>query len=318
MSCFKQWMPWLIVGSLAACEDPERAPLDLEEAAVQAFVGFDTLPAEELTLVVGDLNTAMSGLDYTGDREARSFEIERYFGTAASAEEVEAVLEDLDEDQIDLDEEGNPTLSPETALVGDLELPEGTTPADQLGMVVFAMSEQPLADHFALLREANTICIDSETTKYGLRDYGDDLDAFLAGTTDTLSSVTPVRKENILAKVWFLLHKKYRRVTLPDGREAMLARSWTERVYVADGGSNSWSQNFTVEAWLPTDDDSAVKRLYGGWLDIKLGLPKDGIRGIVLDGLAETLDWQETWMATGENADCKLEREPDLTPPDDL
>lgn len=259
---------------LGACMPAERAPLGLDDATTYLFTNFEG-DATELALVVGDLETEMDSFDLTADDvkndRARTLDV-------------------LTEDEL-----------------GGATMPPDADPEEQIATVVLGRSEQPMQAQIDLALEDNHVCIESNTTRYYGRTFLEGQDCFGDGSCAFLRTDNEVRKENFLAKAWYDLFKDYRRITLEDGREVMLSRSWSPESYPSDNGSGEFTQSFTIEAWIP-DPDGGVKRMYGMWTEINIGLPDDLMQGQIIDGIDEGFYNAEQFMA-GDTSECDADRD---------
>ena len=193
--------------------------------------------------------------------------------------------------------------------VGTVPFPEGQDPEKQAAVAVAGISQHPVQAHLELATEPNQVCIESGSTVYYERTFTSDVDCFVDGTCDVLTSTNEVRKETI-SKVWYDLFKDFRRITLSDGREALLARSWQEEVFFADNGKDTMNQTFTVEVWLPSaEDENVTLRYYAMWLaaDMLVSDPNI-IGGLVKSGIDEGYAFSESFLS-GEEGDCKNDRD---------
>lgn len=213
---------------------------------------------------------------------------------------VEVLERELEEADVDLDgelvqrqftlynpEEENPDFKPlGNDQLGGATPPPGTDPADQIAVVNFGRSRQDFATNLEVLLEKNQVCIESNTTVYYDRTYTSDEAAFASGSADVLTSTNEVRKElSFLAAGWYDLFKDFRRVTLSDGREGVVGRSWIEEVYEGDGGG-IFSQTYTSEAWID-DGAGGALRMYAFWGEIDIGLSTVAMRDLIADSLEQ-------------------------------
>jgi hypothetical protein len=156
---------------------------------------------------------------------------------------------------------------------------------EQVPVSVAGMSRHDLDTNLGLVGETNQVCIESNTTVFYERTFTTDEACFLDGSCDTLSTENEVKKENLLAKVWYDVFKDYRTVELTDGRQAMLARSWTEEVFLGENGSNSFDQTYAIEVWIPdATDASQTRRYYTFWSSVTLGGVDDAFYATLVEG----------------------------------
>ncbi len=104
-----------------------------------------------------------------------------------------------------------------------------------------------------------------------------------------------MRKENPLAKAWYDLYKDFRSVDLGDGREALISRSWADKVYQGDNGRTDFAQSYVAEAWIP--QEGQLLRVYASWFEINIGLGDDAMAGLIIDGIAEGMENADAFLA---------------------
>lgn len=143
--------------------------------------------------------------------------------------------------------------------------PEGG--GEQVSVAVGGWSRQPLDEHLALVGEPNQVCIESDTTVFYRRDHLDE--ACLEVGCERVDTLNEVRKESLVASVWYDLHKQHRVLELPDGRRTMLARSWISQSYPADQEGYSWELFATLELWFEDGEESL--RWQAVWSEVELG-----------------------------------------------
>ncbi len=194
--------------------------------------------------------------------------------------------------------------------LGGLSIPDGINAADQVPIGVPGSSSHPVADQSELFLEPNQVCIESGTTVWAQREFLEGKGCFASGDCDRLEVVQEVRKENILAKVWYDQYKSYRRVILDDGEEAILARSWTEEQFLADGEKNSWDQLFQLDVYLPGKGGTTL-RYFAMWSSVVLvGVGEDSYANLVRDGIEESMVFADEFLS-GNIESCKNDRDAD-------
>lgn len=263
-----------------ACKPADEAPDDvpeggtysLESGPVYLFSGFEG-DAAELGLAVLDLEAAMEGIDFTTVAKDRAFTLPKL------------TADDL----------------------GGATAPPGTDPENQVATVLLGKSVHDLAANYAVTTEPNYVCIESDTTVFYGRTFTSDTACWNDKTCEYLRTTNEVRKENFLAKAWYDLFKDYRLITLSDGREALVARSWTEAVFAGDGGNTEFAQNFTAEVWIPSGEETL--HLYAIWAEINIGLGPDTMQTLIIDGLQQGMDFTDEFISGTPTADyCPNDR----------
>ena len=163
---------------------------------------------------------------------------------------------------------------------------------DQLPVAVFGESAHDLTTHLDLIADTNQACIGSDSTKFAEKTWTTDVDCFVDGSCNTATSTTETRTKTIIAKVWLDINNDYFRTELPDGREVVVSRGWTDKIFWSDSCSQSWDQRFTLDIWLPdADDDSKTRRLYTMWSSANIsGVEDDFYVSLVKGGIQESYD----------------------------
>ncbi len=179
--------------------------------------------------------------------------------------------------------------------LGGADAVPGTSPDDQIPRVVLGRSLRTYDENVTLAWELNQVCIESNTTMYYARTLTSDLACFQDASCDALRSTNEVRKENPLAKAWYDLYKDFRRVDLGDGREALISRSWADKVYQGDNGRTDFAQSYVAEAWIP--QEGQLLRVYASWFEINIGLGDDAMAGLIIDGIAEGMENADAFLA---------------------
>jgi hypothetical protein len=264
---------------LVACgKPPVEAPTGLNDVSRFLLVNFENEGPEELAAGVLNIEAELDGLN------------------AFDAEEIDeraftmAVLRSED--------------------LGGMPAHEGFDPDSQIPVAVAGRSSFDLSAQMRIVEETNHICIESETTKFYRREFDSDLACFLDGSCLTLATRNEVFKDaSILGSVWYDQPKEYRKLTLEDGREVMVARSFTPEVFETVGGGGSFDQTYTLEVWIP--DGSTTKRFYSIWSSVTLGVVGDDLwASLVRSGIDEGYRFADDYLAdfAGELCGNDLDR----------
>jgi hypothetical protein len=204
--------------------------------------------------------------------------------------------------------------------LGELEIPDGADPQKQVNISLPGSSVNSVDDTRILHVEPNQICIESETTIWAGREVTNGNEAcWLENSCDRLETFTEVRKENILAKVWYDQFKVYRLFTVTEEDEStteiIVGRAWTEEVFAADKDNNSWDQLFQLDVYIPhPNKDGESVRWFSMWSSITLSLiTDDAYANLVIDGIADAYVYADEFieddMVTCPN-DRDLEKPP--------
>lgn len=246
----------VIALALVACKVPEEAPKELGEPTMFLFANFDGTD-EDLATGTESLEEFLLTLDLEGAVGDRAF-----------------TPEILDEENL-----------------GGLPIPAGTDTAEQVPVAVAGRSDNSVAEHQELAGETNHVCIESNTTVFYERSYITDVDCFLDNSCARVDTDNEVRKESIIANIWYDQFKDYRMIELTDGRSAMLARTWSEEQYFGDSENNSFDQSYLLDAWIEDPDDSGKTLRYTSmWSAVTVGLLDDAAwASLVKGGLDEAL-----------------------------
>lgn len=194
--------------------------------------------------------------------------------------------------------------------LGGLSIPAGAAAEDQIPVALAGRSVHALDDQRALAVEPNQVCIESESTVWAGRTFLSDEGCFADGSCDTLETLTEVRKENFLAKVWYDMYKDYRAFELEDEEgnvtRAIVGRAWIDEVSPGDGGSSSWDQLFHLDVSL--EDGGETLRWFSMWSSITLtGLTDDAYANLVIDGIADAYTFGDEFIA-GDIQSCPNDR----------
>ena len=265
-----------------ACKPPPDAPKELGELTLFFFENFDS--------------------ENVADLDAGTLNMEEYIKSL----DLDAKINDRAVTLPKLAESNLGNIAPTIGAVLSEQVPVG----------VSAASNFDFETSLKVVPETNYICLDSATSKFSERTFLTDLDCFMDGSCETLSTSQWVRKESALGKVWFQLFRDYRRLTLEDGREVMHARTFMEKSYKTDSDKGAWEQNYAYETWIA--DGGRTLRFFALWSSVDLALVgDDGWAVLVKDGIDESMQYTDEFLSgTSFDDYCKVDRNPDdLSPP---
>jgi len=141
--------------------------------------------------------------------------------------------------------------SPTEEDLADVERPEGTDPANTIGMSVGYESRWPLADHVRLQVEGDLMEAEPTAKKY-VRRFVEPADpaCFPANSCEIIRTENEITRSNPLLSVDLTLLKDFRMFVLPDGRKAVVARAWNPEIFVGEDPNTAIVQSYTVDLWI--------------------------------------------------------------------
>jgi len=278
-------MIWITAFTLfTGCKVPEEAPEDLGEPTLKLFELFD-----------GDEDVLQDYMLALNDF---------------------LLTQDLENEQVNSRSYAPGPLT--TEFYGNITGPGVATEDEQSAVAVLGLSEHAIDQHRQLVRETNQVCIESATTKYYSREFLSNVDCYVSGGCDTLQTINEVRKEAVISNLWYDLHKDYRQFELPDGREAAIARSWTEQVFPGDKDNTSLLETFALEAWIEHPDDSGkTMRVYALWSSVE-GVPvgTGALSALAKTGIDQGFAYVDAFIS-GDDTVCKVDRDREYDRPSD-
>lgn len=253
-----------VLAALAACSQTLPSS-SLGDDARLVFRDFDEDP-KALPEVVARMDEALAALDLEGPRRDRTFDVpeltEDFFGGAT-------VPDDLD-----------------------------TTA--QLRMSMAALATHGLADTLSAQVEVDQTCINARAVRCQERASIDDTDGacLVDGTCDVYRTLQTLRIQTLPVDFWLQAPMDFRRITLPDGREAVVSRSWLEEEYPNDNGNHSWRQRFGLDIFTEDPDDAdRTRRYYATWVGPRLGgVPGYLVFRALLGGLEGGFTHPDAWL----------------------
>lgn len=268
------WFPTLSAFGLGACL-PELDPSPLSDQAVVVFGSFDADP-DALPGVLARMDEELGSLDLDAGWRKRIFDV------------------------AELDAE---------ALAG-LTVPDGIDTGEQMRMSMAAISPHDIRSHIALQTQRNLTCVNADSVvchERSPRDEDQDAACLIDGNCETYRTDNVLRIESTL-DFWIDAPTDLRRVTLDDGRQALVVRTWNEASFLNDNGERSWDQRFGLDLFIEDPTDSGrTRRYYATWL----GPYVDGIQGGYLQdalrsGLQEGFENPDAQIA---EPGCEIELE---------
>ncbi|MEM6928004.1 MAG: hypothetical protein AAF602_13820 [Myxococcota bacterium] len=198
-----------------------------------------------------------------------------------------------------------PVLRPDD--LGALSLPEGTASEDQVGVAVSGVSRFALEAQRALVTDPVQTCVESRATTWAGRTFDTDPDCFFA-FCDRLVTGNTVRRESLLARVWYDQPKVYRAFALEgDAIDVIVGRAHIDRIFESDGGGNAWRQLFQLDAFVR--DGDRTLRWFASWTELDvLGVSDDLLANLVVSGVEEALQFGDEILGDGASS-CTHDRD---------
>jgi hypothetical protein len=254
----------LLVLALVGCSPPREAPEDLGQIGVFFFSDFERTPAEVGTAVQRLEAIFAEQVPWDGERRDRRFEI-----PILTFDDLHDVV--------------HPDVDPEL----------------QSPVAQGRLSTRSVDEHAALQLQADHTPFEPSSPNGYDRTFETDPGCWGDGSCDELLTANRIVKQNVLYTVPYDTWKHFRRYELSDGRTAFVSRTWSEEVGVGEQGVNSIDQNYATEAWIGTPD-GGTWRMQFAWSSVTLGdndLEDVDIRGIIGNGIDQTIGRQDDWLA---------------------
>lgn len=257
------------------CAKPAEAPAEVTELPRFLFENLDSETGEELVVGIEALEAEwLMHVDLDGNTSDRSIT--------------------------------PPVLLPEH--LGDIAYPTNVDPQLQVPVATAGRSIHDVQAHIDLQLEENWVCIGGNTTVYSNRTFQSDPDCWSDGTCDRIEVRNEIRKETIVADVWYDMPAMYRTLELSDGRTAMIGRQWLEKQYLADDPDKSWDQVYVLDVWWPMwDDPSQTARAYAVWSSLTSPAPESLYLKLVMDGIPGGYANADAFIS-GESCDLDRDR----------
>ena len=171
----------------------------------------------------------------------------------------------------------------------------GRDPGDCIGIAISSQSPFSPAAHVELMLLEDLTPISPTAERFD-RTFTTDPGCFRDGC-ETLETVNDIFRSNLLMSMGFTIYKDHRRVTLPDGSEALVARGWmAESAHGEDGNNHLW-QSYELDVWLPSSDGSETTRMMAMWSEGEYsGVSDDLAISLLRMGLRDALEAQDEYL----------------------
>lgn len=215
-------------------------------------------------------------------------------------------------DDFDLDARGRDNLIALPGLgvadLGGADVPAEIDTSDQFRVGLSARSSHDLADNLLAQVQENQTCINADAVKCHARRPADDTDPqdLVDGTVDVYRTDNVIRIQTLPIDFWVEAPVDFRRLTLDDGRQAAVSRTWLRQAYTNDNDRHTWSQRFGVDVFVE-DPDGTTRRFYGTWVGPTVGGIVGAItQNVVRGGLRDGFERPDDWLDSDDRA-CKVE-----------
>jgi hypothetical protein len=182
--------------------------------------------------------------------------------------------------------------------------PDGIDPAAQVPVTVAGRSRFPVATHAGGVLEPDQSQLEPSAPEHD-RTFPGDTACWAESSCERIDTDNLVKKSNILYTIVYETEKDFRRLTLPDGRAAMVARTWNDDVASGDEGVNSIDQNYAAEVFIEdADDPGQTLRMMAIWTSVTLAAePTDElVRSIVGRGVSTLFGAHDDFYAEAADA----------------
>ena len=254
----------LVALSCTACSPAPEAPAELADLSLYLFAEFHADDADVLAGLENLSDILHNDFDYDADVSERQLK--------------------------------QPPLTEE--FLGGANTTSAFDPDLQKTVSIAYRSRYPISRHVAgtLILDQNPL--EPSATTHD-RTVLSDGDCWVATDCDTLDTVNFIVKSNVLYTVPYDATKVYRRLTLDDGRDALMARVDQPEIGYSDTGTTSIDQNFSLEIWVEDKADAAQSlRIQFVWTALTIegiDLESMNIDGILTPGMESTMIAHDAW-----------------------
>ena len=255
----------LILAALsAACTPAPEAPKDLSDLVLYLFSHFHDDP-----------EFVVAGLDNLSDTMHSDFD-------------YEAGWDERQLKPLPLTEE----------YLGGADITPAFLPELQKRVALAYRSRHSVATHVAGTLPTNQEPLEPSATTHDRTFRSDDM-CWGEGVCSSLDTVNFIVKTNALYTVPYDATKFFRRFTLSDGRDALLARVDQPLIGVSEDGGTTIDQNFALDAYVSdAADPSQSLRFMVIWTAVTINgdnLANINIDGILTPGIEDTMAAHDVW-----------------------
>lgn len=246
---------------LLACRDPQPAPAELDELTPWFFTRWASEDPAEMESAVASLLNFAANVDLEAPTDDRAYLVAPF-----TRADVEALVS------------------------------HNFDPADTVGVGVMASSAFAPEAHFAHIRLTDVTPVEPSSPDYYQRTFTDGSpDCLLNRECETITALNDVERKNALYTLRYEMPKSWRWVTMPDGSEALCARS--ANLDEAESSAElRLMQGYSIDLWLPQDGGSL--RYQVTWQQTEWGdLDDEDTVGILANGVDDIFKIQDEWLA---------------------
>lgn len=255
---------FLLPALCAACSPAPEAPADLSDLSLYLFSSF--LEEDDVVL---------AGLENLSDILHGDFDFE-------------ADWEDRQLRQAPLTE----------GYIGGATRTDAYDPDLQKRVSLAYRSRHPISDHVEATLRPNQEPMEPSATTHD-RTFRSDEGCWGEGACGAVDTINAIVKTNVLYTVPYDATKYFRRFTLTDGRDALLARVDQPEIGYSDNGTTTIDQNFAIDAYVEDEADaSQCLRIMFVWTSLTINgdtLQDVNIDGILTPGIEDTMAAHDTW-----------------------
>lgn len=249
---------------LLSCSAPPQAPTELSELARFFFREHHSADPELMAGGAANLAVILEEVDPEAPAMERSFSL--------------AGLEESD--------------------VAGITRPD-RNPADSDGLAVVDRSPWPLSEHLRYMVLDDLVETSLTASVYDRGFDVDDPDCFLQRACEAMRTENLIYRDTLLLKVEYTLHKEYRWISSEGRGDAVIARGWIEEEAHGENDANHIYQNYEVDVYLPSGQDTL--RLFAVWTESDYaGLDPETAYNLSMTATADALKHLDQWISDNQ------------------
>ena len=249
---------------LLACKAPPQAPTELSELARFFFREHHSEDPDLIALGADNLATILDAVDPEAAALDRSFALARL----------------------------------EVGDVAGITRPD-RDPAASDGLAVADRSPWPLSEHLRYMVLDDLVETSLTASVYDRRFDVDDPDCFVQQLCEAMRTENLIYRDTLLLKVEYTLHKEYRWISSEALGDAVIARGWIEEEAHGENDANHIYQNYEVDLYLPSGQDTL--RLFGVWTESDYaGLDPETAYNLSMTATADALKHLDQWISDNQ------------------
>jgi hypothetical protein len=187
---------------------------------------------------------------------------------------------------------------------------EDNDPSLQEPIAFYGQSAHSFDELRTIQGDPNQVCFAANADQYSGRTFTSDVDCFVAGTCDTLTTTNEIFVNTLIADVWLDVNADFLVVELADGRHAMISRANMPHPNPTLSGGKMWEQRYTLDVWIPSAGDAGPTARYYAMWSSTTAISGSLYTSKVVDGLDEYFTNTDA-MVDGEECSNDRDREYD-------